>query len=407
MQRQLDLTFGIKLECVVSFYPADYEAGLSSAANILWQNETPSPNPREDRLRILLRRHVVELFRNKGYPTYDLTSPGGDQMWTVTNNPSIQVNNLAENGFLECDVEIISPALHLCPKALGRVRDVVRLFIDEFDVSVNDSCGLHVHVGNKKRGFPLQTLKHFSILTAMFEHQLNSLHPDHRIGIRHAKGPSAVFMGHNPWDAVRTIQRCGTKEQLVVLYANEAGYADGSFAYNLCPIVSKPQKTIEFRQHKGTLDEREIMNWIQVAGGLVAAMHEIGPSDLARLISTCAFDPGFSVCDLFLRLKMEALIPYYTGRLHMHLRPEPLWVPARMEASARGVPGRTSAQERWDGLVERQKGERAKELERLEELDKRHALERRRELERRKREVDAPRGIQRQREENAGMTESV
>ncbi|CAF9921024.1 hypothetical protein IMSHALPRED_005070 [Imshaugia aleurites] len=408
MNKKLNLTFGVEIECIVYFDPDHYEEGLPDSEGILWENEPASPYNHEIGLRALLRQHVIEFFRANGCPTYDLRSDGGDQKWTVTNDPSIETNNREEEKFLECDVEIKSPALHLCSKALGRVRDLVHLLTREFNVSVNNTCGLHVHIGNGRRGFPLQTLKQFSIMTAMFEHQLNSIHPAHRLSNPHAKGPSAIFQGQNPWDTVREIQRCRTKDQLALLYKNDEGYVDRRFAYNLCPVVSRPSKTIEFRQHEGTLDERQIVNWIHLAGGVVDAMHKISANDLAQLISTCAFDPSFTVCDLLGRLNLQYLIPYYFGRLHSHLRPEPIWVPARMDGSVEVVPRRPPALDRWHRMEERHKSERLGALEKLEELDKRHALERCRELERQSLEVDASRATQSQEgEEDALTTELV
>lgn len=391
MHDSLNLTFGVELECIVAFDPAKYEPALADADGILWEKQVSSTLHQEDKLRIISRTHIVRFLRDNGFNTYDVTSHGGDQKWTVTNDASIDIEDgpRAEDGFLECDVEIKSPAMRFCPKALHRVQKAVRLLTRNFDTFLTDSCSLHVHIGNRKEGFPLQTLKHLSMLTAIFEHQLNSFHPAHRIGNLQAKGPSAVFKGQNPWDTVQAIQHCGSKEELVLLYVNKEGFIDRCFAHNLCPMVSGPHKTIEFRQHEGSLDEPEIMNWIQVAGGMVDAMHEISAFSLGRLISTCAFDPRFTVSDLLLRLRMETLIPYYSGRLHAHRRPEPIWVCGSMGENAEAVPRMRHGPERWDEMEGRHRLERFQELGRLQELDQRHELERRRELERPDEEIDS------------------
>ncbi|KAI7504949.1 hypothetical protein KC347_g8171 [Hortaea werneckii] len=47
---------------------------------------------------------------------------------------------------------------------------------------VNGSCGLHVHVGNQKDGFPLQTVKNLLTVFALCEHQIDMLHSIQRIG---------------------------------------------------------------------------------------------------------------------------------------------------------------------------------------------------------------------------------
>ena len=392
MPYPLSLTFGIEVECIISFDPAKFEPALIPADGILWTKQLSPILHRESKLCILFRKRLGDLLREYSFPTYDVTSLGGNQQWTVSNDTSIDIKEgpRAKDGFLECDIEIKSPALRFCPRALRRVQKVLRLIKKEFDASVNTSCGLHVHIGNRKRGFPLQTLKKFCMLTAMFEQQLNSLHPAHRIGNHHVKSASAVFGGQNPWENMQRIQRCETKQDLVLLYANNEGRPDRCFAYNLCPMISGPNKTIEFRQHEATLEWSKIINWIQVAGGIVDAMHHISASGLAQLISTSALDPRFTVSDLLLKLKLESLIAYYSDNFHAHQMPEPIWVRGKIVRNAKAVPRQRHGLDRWEQMERRQRLEKREMLERLK---RRHELERRRELERRDDGVDSRRAI--------------
>ena len=395
MQNPLHLTFGVEIEFIVSFETNKYEKGLPHGNGILWEKEPLTEYSHDSALRTLLRHHIIELLSENGFPAYEVTEEGGDQKWTVTNDTSIITNDNPGEGYLECDVEIKSPAMRLCPKALRRVNNVVSLIIPNFDTYVNVSCGLHVHIGNQRAGFPLQTLKNVSVLTAMFEHQLDSFHPADRLDSLHAKGPSKVFQGQNPWDTVQEIQKCASEGQLVFLYANDKGL-DRNLAYNLCSMADGPRKTIEFRQHAGTLDAVKTMNWIQVAGGLVNAMHEISGFELAQLITDCAFQPRYTAIDLLLRLNMGNLAPYYEGRLHTHLRPEPIWVAARVKEKSKAarrvssgddrweeMENRHAFEIRWEEMENRHKLERFRELDKLEELEHSHELERRRELDRR------------------------
>lgn len=396
MHNPLNLTFGVEIECIVSFDPKIYKDGLSQADGILWEKEKQPATKysRDSGLRTLLRHHITKVLSKEGFPAYAVTSTGGDQKWTVTNDTSIITNDHpGEKGFLECDVEIKSPAMRLRPKALRWVDDVLCLLTSQFNMYVNASCGLHVHIGNQRAGFPLQTLKTLSMLTAMFEHQLNSFHPSDRLSSLHAKGPSKAFKGQNPWDTVQAIQNCATRKQLLLLYANEEGL-DRNFAYNIPSMAAGLRKTIEFRQHEGTLDTMKIINWVQVAGGLVNAMHEISGFELARLISDNAFVPRYTAIDLLYRLKMENLVPYYEGRLHTHPRPEPIWVAGRAGGKSEAVPRVHSSDDwwementhtfetRWEKMEGRHKLERIRELKKLEDLEFIREIERRRELER-------------------------
>ena len=391
MHNPLNLTFGIEIECVVVFDPAKYEPGVPVCEGVLWDPERSKDLSHQDKLQIICRNHIAELFKQKGFATYDLTSTtGGDnEKWTVASDASVAVKDgLRDDGFMECDVEIRSPALRFCQRALHRVQRVVRLLTTEFDVFVNESCGFHVHVGNRKSGFPLQTLKNLCMLTAVFEYQLNSLHPPDRIGNPYAKLPSAVFQGLNPWDSVALIQSCKTTTDLVLLYAKSERYPDKCFAYNFLPLIEGFHKTIEFRQHKGTLDWVEMINWVQVAGGMVDAVHESSADGMAKLIRSYAFDARCTVLGLFQRLRLDQLVPFYRGVLHVHARTEPIWVLERMDGGKEAGPRRRWAGlERWDDLERRHRIERLREIGRLEELDKRHELERTRELERQDEEV--------------------
>ena len=391
MPDPLHLTFGVEIECVVVFAPDEFEDAISLAEGFLWDEKHSLRLSHDDKLRIICRNKVIQILRDNGFQTYVYGSGKGDQQWTVEPDASIAIEDgRRDDGYLECDVEISSPALRFCPEALRRVKRLVAVLRGQFRVEVNTSCGFHVHIGNRRSGFPLQTLKHLCMLTAMFEHQLSSLHPADRVGNPTAKPPSALFRGQNPWDTVAAVQDCRSRGQLIRLYASDGRGLDRCFAYNLLPLVVEAHRTIEFRQHKGTVHGAEMISWVQVAGGIVNAMHEIGTEGLTRLISACAFDRKFTVLDLFRRLKLDALCTFYLGRLHVHPRLEPLWVPGRKAMSVEAGPRRLTGDERWEEMERRHRVERRRELERLE---RRHELERQWELERRAMEVDAPRRV--------------
>ena len=122
---------------------------------------------------------------------------------------------------------------------------------------------------------------------------------------------------------------------------------------------------------------------------MVDAMHGTRAADLAQLIHNSAFDPRFTVPDLLLKLKLKALVSFYSGRLHVHLRPEPIWARAWTKEDADAKPQKPRALERLEELERRHDIDRLEELKKCKELDERHELERRRELKRQDEEVDA------------------
>ena len=359
MPDPLHLTFGVEIECVVVFGPDEFEAAIPLAEGFLWDKQQSLRLAHDDKLRIICRNKVIQILRDHGFQTYGYNHSGvqkGDQKWTVEPDASVVIEDGRRvDGYLECDVEIKSPALRFCPEALKRLKRLVSVLKAQFRVEVNASCGFHVHVGNRRSGFPLQTLKHLCMLTAMFEHQFNSLHSPDRVGNNpSAKAPSALFRGQNPWDTVAEIQDCRSRGQLVRLIASDGRGLDRCFAYNLLPlVVAGAQRTIEFRQHRGTVQAAEMIGWVELVAGVVDAMHHIGTDCLTGLISTCAFDRKFTVLELLGRLNLGASSTFYRGRLHVHPRPEPLWVPGRKrkDVVAEAGPRRLlTGGARWEGL---------------------------------------------------------
>ena len=388
MPDPLHLTFSVEIECIVVFGADEFEDGISLAEGFLWEKKHSLRMPYDEKVRIICRNKVIQILRTNGFQTYPYGAGKGDHEWTVAPNVAVMIEDGRRvDGYLECDVEISSPPLRFCPEALQRVKKLLGVLKEQFRLEVNTSCGFRVHIGNRKRGFPLQTLKHLCMLTALFEHQLNSLHPAHRVGNESAKTPSALFKGENPWDSISAVQDCRSRGQLVRFCANGGRGLDSGFAVNLLPLVKGAHRSIEFRQHKGTMHGGEMSSWIQVVAGIVNAMHECDTEGLTRLIDDCAFDRKFSVLDLFCRLRLEPLCAFYKGRLYVHPRPEPLWIPEGKVVAVEAGPRRLTADERWEVMEKRQRDEKSRVLGRLE---RRHGLERQWELERRATEVDGP-----------------
>ena len=405
MTTPLSLTFSILIKCIICFDPSKLEPGLNVCEGALWDKNFRHQIPHDTKLRTIYRQHLVDVFRRADLRTYDVVHPESDdqdQAWSVAPDAALAVTDgVRDDGFVECDVEIKSPVFRFCPRALRRIEKVCRV-LRKLDSFVDDSCAFWVRIGNcgkGKGGFPLQTLKHFCMLTALFEDQINSLHPPHRVvGNASAKPPSVLFrqglgqgrgQNQNPWDWIAIIQRCKSLRDLVMLFAGSEKRLDREWAYDFVPLLIEGQgpphrRTIEFRQHKGTLEWTEMMAWVQVAGGLVLAAHGTSADRMARFISTCAFDGKFTVFDLFGRLKLGALKRFYLGGRYAHLRTEPIWILEEEEEEEGPRTGK--GLEWWEEVERRHQVERGQQLRRLDELDKRHEIERQRVLEKRNEE---------------------
>ncbi|KAI9811729.1 MAG: hypothetical protein M1827_005274 [Pycnora praestabilis] len=95
---------------------------------------------------------------------------------------------------------------------------------------------------------------------------------------------------------------------------------NGFKAYNLYAL--RHYRTVEFRQHAGTLDPDRITNWIQFVAGLVRWAHWAWIFGCLPLVSKYAgtdeaFET-FSVLDLMREVGLGALVPYYKDKVNDH-----------------------------------------------------------------------------------------
>jgi len=312
MSSPLQITVGIELECIVRFDPDNYEAGLAPGEGTLF----PAGVTRQEKLSILVRHHMALVIANAGYQCHTQPEEKSAQKWSVGEDDTVQYRR---DGRHYTDIEIRSPALYLKPDGLMQIQAVVDLLRSEFELSVNDTCALHVHVGNERRGYPLQTLKNLCILTSMFEGRLSALHHPSRVlvgslGQEYCRTPSSVFSGKSPWDIALMVQAFGTQEELVKRYSGSGLVTDKCQAYSLCSLRPESHRTIEFRQHESTLDTEEIRHWICVVAGLVSAAHKMGIQTLIKMCSEHASEGGFDVFCMLKALGMGELREHYQAR---------------------------------------------------------------------------------------------
>lgn len=326
----LTLTFGVELEFVVRFKPGEYADDAEESRG--WD---PMHG---DRARAHIRAVLDEEFSANyecerigqsipGFEKWDLGSDASIHVWELSPPPD-------EGRFDYYSMELRSPALPYTTASLSHVREVFRRLFSTFDILVNKSCGLHVHVGNGLKGFPLQTLKNLCILTATFERELENLHPPSRIGNEYSQSSGALFVGISPWDIEKIIKSTRHENDLIFLVQNgEKGYA-----YNLLNLGGQ-KGTIEFRQHEATLNVDDIIEWVELTCSLVEKAHEfatedhydLDQTDLRRYHLDDYLDatyhlPNRSILDVLANLGLDGLAEYYGSRgLFTHSRPAWAW----------------------------------------------------------------------------------
>lgn len=296
------LTFGIEIEFVVAY----------SSAHIA--------NPGLLEHGWFVRSQIVQALREVGLSTNDAGAATNYENWTVGTDGSINVEpedprSPQWNGFEFIPVELRSPIFYWDENALAfqHLETALRALREKFHTFTNRSCGLHVHVGNRFLGFPRKTLKNFAYLVTLYEQQLASLHPYHRVNNVHCRGPGSNFEGQTPIDKILTIgSRKSTRSIINLMCSNTDGDRRG-FAYNMAGLLTDDEPpTIEFRQHEATMDFFSITAWVCLTCGLVDACHTTSGRNMACLLSRGTGENAYSVLNLLKALGLEPIVEYYS-----------------------------------------------------------------------------------------------
>ena len=141
--------------------------------------------------------HIHDTLNNAGFKTTTqyieeekyvdyLTDPEdptieSQNFWTVKHDNTVLPPDSAKDNYDWYDVEITSPILAYNAENIKLVRNVCKLLTRTYRISCNETCGLHVHVGNGLAGFDLATLRNLMGFIWAFEPQLGAIHPERRV----------------------------------------------------------------------------------------------------------------------------------------------------------------------------------------------------------------------------------
>ena len=233
------------------------------------------------------------------------------------------------------------------PSSFQEITSVLHLIKSRFDLVTNMTCGLHVHVGNGTKGFPVRTLRTLAQLVTAFEPEIHRLHADSRIQYPSIAGwclpPSKVLLATDPLERHQEMQKLQTVDDVRSLMNP---LFNRCLAYNFKNLASANMdaphelgtktQTVEFRQHAASVDADEIVAWVQFTTGLVRYSHSVqdpepvSPSNSnsssesqTRHFDLCihrAADDGFSILDLMQAIGLGELVPFYEGRLYRRER---------------------------------------------------------------------------------------
>lgn len=306
-----DLTFGIELEFVVAYQVEPYAkfAQLDIGTHV--------------------RAQLIEFLQDAGvYEINQLEDRTDYSFWTVGADGSIKAE--PHNPYLPdwkgsefVGIELKTPRLYYTDSAdafeqLTHVVDAVKARYATF---TNESCGLHIHVGNCDGGFPLRTVKTLAQLFVAYERQMSSIHPPHRVRNVHCRPPSCNFSSKDLSTNLNTLEVADDWETLIgYMSCNPAG-SDRGFAYNFTNLLTEDEvvpATIEFRQHEATLNMAAISAWTPMVCGLVTRCHELDHSIMRQVLSNGLTPTPPDLIQLIRSLDLQEAADYYSRRIRYH-----------------------------------------------------------------------------------------
>lgn len=312
MATPIDLTFGVEFEFIVRFKPENYKVA------VYFDDEYDQQQHFDE----MVRNHMIGVLGDYGflvnqYLDANVLEKGYDKWGVIPDgsiDPSAERWNSRSMGFGFTPVEVRSPVFLLGNSAFEQIEKLLQVIKLNFDVFVNSSCGLHVHVGNWDKGFSVGTVKNLCLLVTGFERQLNSLHPRDRIDNLYTKPPSRALPPGSMLRKLADIEEITIMRDLVEHFNSFEDEPDAGMAYNLMNLVSTKKNTIEFRQHAAALDPTVTIKWVETVTGLVSQSHQALPSAFQGLLLYRINDTRFSVIDLFHALNLHDVAEYYERR---------------------------------------------------------------------------------------------
>ncbi|KAJ8059076.1 hypothetical protein OCU04_012053 [Sclerotinia nivalis] len=195
-------------------------------------------------------------------------------------------------------IEIQSPAYTYNEENKLKVRAVLRILNKVYRTRCDLSADIHVHIGNKQKGFDTRTVRNFMAFVWTFENQIATIHPAHYMTEKAFSRPvsthsllamvESVYLekvveegregevqGIKDNYVIDTIMKEVSIDNLVKMLSSpylNANRLTKRLTYSICNLetnVEKVKKTIEFRQHKSTLDDEEVYHWITVCRSIV------------------------------------------------------------------------------------------------------------------------------------------
>lgn len=330
-------TFGVEMELTITVDPEDYMAKLKMHKDKPRAIKALSTWTQDGKHQSLVFQSIANTLTTAGYPVnkVDIRKDLGDlDKWTVGGERTIHTSadNTAANGATATvGFELVTPKLPFNATSLTKLYKVITLLDWKHNISTNNDCSLHVHVGLTNRAgqvpYDLPTLRALALLHLVFPSQVNTIHPPHYVA--RSNPLSAAFTRFTPSTLPANIARllaCKSKKA----FLNTVGTSIDDRAYSVNFQNTRAAArfgTVEFRQHAGCFDVGEVLHWVQVVVGMVkwARTADLQECEGLAGMARTAWREVVGTTALFAYLGLaEEVVEFYGGRLFDHA--DTVWV---------------------------------------------------------------------------------
>lgn len=320
-----DFTFGVEFEFGIRFKKGSFpdyrklspgkvysliketltvETGLELLTEADVDQDSPHfSNPNKDPNRI----HQQDLFNT----------------WAIGTDATVsfQVEKHADRSSMFFELELITPVMEFGPKALKDIDKMLTALKKHFDVVVNQSCGLHVHVGNGTKGLSFEPFQYLMATLWIFEPQILSLVRKSRnngryCGSLHKRSNLNVYKFEG--NLLDVLFSTSDINEVVAMFDRYDSFHYMAFKLqNLSKPFRHPVKrTIEFRAHEGSMDSETVLNWVTLVVELVSWAHKVNRQDLKIFLSKHIDSKDSSIEDLFKEIGFpQSTVKFYQEKV--------------------------------------------------------------------------------------------
>ncbi|KAJ0120990.1 hypothetical protein J7T55_015730 [Diaporthe amygdali] len=178
------VTFGVELEMLVAYLPINHPDPAANGEKrqvirVPEQGEAVTPGDVVKKVfRDFLRSHEVLVSEN------GVEEAGPPSSYSVGTDSSVQEKRFTDYRWQ--GIEIRSPALHVEAGSFDDIKRVINLLRNNFRLRLNETTGLHVHVGLGAHPLPPRAIRRLSQFLWCADGILSQLHPPERILSRYS-----------------------------------------------------------------------------------------------------------------------------------------------------------------------------------------------------------------------------